>query len=93
MKLSPSTALQEDERCLQQKIPQMLPKSEEPAGSPAHHSPNITVPATPAPSVCSLAVPSLQTLCRLVIQKHVVHRLAIDGLDLPPMLKHFCQHE
>uniref|UniRef100_A0A8C9EMD1 Neuralized E3 ubiquitin protein ligase 2 n=2 Tax=Phasianidae TaxID=9005 RepID=A0A8C9EMD1_PAVCR len=37
--------------------------------------------------------PSLQTLCRLVIQKHVVHRLAIDGLDLPPMLKHFCQHE
>uniref|UniRef100_A0A8C2T1K7 Neuralized E3 ubiquitin protein ligase 2 n=1 Tax=Coturnix japonica TaxID=93934 RepID=A0A8C2T1K7_COTJA len=37
--------------------------------------------------------PSLQTLCRLVIQKHIVHRLAIDGLDLPPMLKHFCQHE
>ncbi|KAM6112980.1 neuralized-like protein 2 [Pterocles gutturalis] len=37
--------------------------------------------------------PSLQTLCRLVIQKHVVHRLAIDGLDLPPPLKSFCQHE
>ncbi|NXI62575.1 NEUL2 protein, partial [Anseranas semipalmata] len=37
--------------------------------------------------------PSLQTLCRLVIQKHVVHRLAIDGLDLPPPLKDFCQHE
>ncbi|XP_061865080.1 neuralized-like protein 2 [Colius striatus] len=37
--------------------------------------------------------PSLQTLCRLVIQKHVVHRLAIEGLDLPPTLKSFCQHE
>ncbi|XP_010292839.1 PREDICTED: neuralized-like protein 2, partial [Phaethon lepturus] len=37
--------------------------------------------------------PSLQTLCRLVIQKHVVHRLAIDGLDLPPPLKSFCKHE
>ncbi|NWI62905.1 NEUL2 protein, partial [Todus mexicanus] len=38
-------------------------------------------------------LPSLQTLCRLVIQKHIVHRLAIDGLDLPPPLKSFCQHE
>ncbi|NXG92136.1 NEUL2 protein, partial [Stercorarius parasiticus] len=37
--------------------------------------------------------PSLQTLCRLVIQKHIVHRLAIDGLDLPPPLKSFCKHE
>ncbi|NXG67018.1 NEUL2 protein, partial [Hemiprocne comata] len=37
--------------------------------------------------------PSLQTLCRLVIQKHIIHRLAIDGLDLPPPLKSFCQHE
>ncbi|NXU11720.1 NEUL2 protein, partial [Pardalotus punctatus] len=37
--------------------------------------------------------PSLQTLCRLVIQKHIVHRLAIDVLDLPPLLKNFCQHE
>ncbi|RMB95699.1 hypothetical protein DUI87_27812 [Hirundo rustica rustica] len=37
--------------------------------------------------------PSLQTLCRLVIQKHIVHRLAIDGLDLPPLLKSYCQHE
>uniref|UniRef100_A0A8D0H253 Neuralized E3 ubiquitin protein ligase 2 n=1 Tax=Sphenodon punctatus TaxID=8508 RepID=A0A8D0H253_SPHPU len=37
--------------------------------------------------------PSLQTLCRLVIQKHVVHRLAIDGLDLPPLLKNFCKYE
>ncbi|NXB78089.1 NEUL2 protein, partial [Donacobius atricapilla] len=37
--------------------------------------------------------PSLQTLCRLVIQKHIVHRLAINGLDLPPLLKSFCQHE
>ncbi|NXG72065.1 NEUL2 protein, partial [Baryphthengus martii] len=38
-------------------------------------------------------LPSLQTLCRLVIQKHIVHRLAIDGLDLPPPLKSFCKHE
>ncbi|XP_017929364.3 neuralized-like protein 2, partial [Manacus vitellinus] len=37
--------------------------------------------------------PSLQTLCRLVIQKHIVHRLAIEGLDLPQLLKNFCQHE
>ncbi|KAJ7417441.1 Neuralized-like protein 2 [Pitangus sulphuratus] len=35
--------------------------------------------------------PSLQTLCRVVIQKHIVHRLAIEGLDLPPLLKNFCQ--
>ncbi|KAM6319094.1 neuralized-like protein 2 [Podargus strigoides] len=38
-------------------------------------------------------LPSLQTLCRLVIQKHIVHRLAIDGLSLPPPLKSFCKHE
>ncbi|XP_033922919.1 neuralized-like protein 2 [Melopsittacus undulatus] len=38
-------------------------------------------------------LPSLQTLCRLVIEKHIVHRLAIDGLDLPPLLKSFCKHE
>lgn len=93
MKLSLSRALQEEECYPQQKIPQTLPKSEGLAGIPTHNTPNIAVPATPAPSVCSLAVPSLQTLCRLVIQKHIVHRLAIDGLDLPPMLKHFCQHE
>ncbi|XP_077192249.1 neuralized-like protein 2 [Paroedura picta] len=37
--------------------------------------------------------PSLQTLCRLIIQKHIVHRLAIDGLDLPPLLKNFCKYE
>ncbi|NWS74131.1 NEUL2 protein, partial [Crotophaga sulcirostris] len=37
--------------------------------------------------------PSLQTLCRVVIQKHIVHRLAIDGLDLPVPLKSFCKHE
>ncbi|XP_042317359.1 neuralized-like protein 2 [Sceloporus undulatus] len=37
--------------------------------------------------------PSLQTLCRLAIQKHIVHRLAIDGLDLPPLLKNFCKYE
>ncbi|KAM6404334.1 neuralized-like protein 2 [Rhynochetos jubatus] len=35
-------------------------------------------------------LPSLQTLCRLVIQRHVVHRLAIEGLDLPPPLRSFC---
>ncbi|NXG51668.1 NEUL2 protein, partial [Psilopogon haemacephalus] len=38
-------------------------------------------------------LPSLQTLCRLVIQKHIIHRLAIDGLDLPPPLKSYCKHE
>ncbi|XP_053309754.1 neuralized-like protein 2 [Spea bombifrons] len=37
--------------------------------------------------------PSLQTLCRLIIQKHVVHRLAIDWLDLPQLLKNFCKYE
>ncbi|KYO42518.1 neuralized-like protein 2 [Alligator mississippiensis] len=37
--------------------------------------------------------PSLQTLCRQVIQKHVIHRLAIDGLDLPLVLKNFCKYE
>ncbi|KFO77463.1 Neuralized-like 2, partial [Cuculus canorus] len=37
--------------------------------------------------------PSLQTLCRVVIQKHIVHRVAIDGLDLPAPLKSFCEHE
>ncbi|NXW87262.1 NEUL2 protein, partial [Alopecoenas beccarii] len=37
--------------------------------------------------------PSLQTLCRQVIQQHIVHRLAIDGLDLPLPLRSFCQHE
>ncbi|KAM4649857.1 neuralized-like protein 2 [Amazona ochrocephala] len=38
-------------------------------------------------------LPSLQTLCRLVIEKHIVHRLAIDSLDLPAPLKSFCKHE
>ncbi|XP_074867491.1 neuralized-like protein 2 [Carettochelys insculpta] len=37
--------------------------------------------------------PSLQTLCRMVIQKNIVHRLAIDGLDLPPLLKNMCKYE
>ncbi|KAM4623151.1 neuralized-like protein 2 [Discoglossus pictus] len=37
--------------------------------------------------------PSLQTLSRLVIQKHVNHRMAIDGLDLPKLLKNFCKYE
>nr|XP_020662662.1 neuralized-like protein 2 [Pogona vitticeps] len=38
-------------------------------------------------------LPSLQTLCRLAIQKHIVHRLAIDGLNLPPPLKNLCKYE
>ncbi|XP_007451698.1 PREDICTED: neuralized-like protein 2 isoform X1 [Lipotes vexillifer] len=38
-------------------------------------------------------LPSLQTLCRLVIQRSVVHRLAIDGLQLPKGLKDFCKYE
>ncbi|NXO00434.1 NEUL2 protein, partial [Rhinopomastus cyanomelas] len=37
--------------------------------------------------------PSLQTLCRMVIEKNIVHRLAIDSLDLPLLLKNFCKHE
>ncbi|KAG9473747.1 neuralized-like protein 2 [Eleutherodactylus coqui] len=37
--------------------------------------------------------PSLQTLCRLTIQKHVIHRMAIDWLDLPQLLKNFCKFE
>ncbi|KAM6298858.1 neuralized-like protein 2 [Aegotheles albertisi] len=37
--------------------------------------------------------PSLQTLCRMVIQRHVVHRVAIEGLDLPAPLRTFCQRE
>ncbi|XP_018617242.1 neuralized-like protein 2 isoform X1 [Scleropages formosus] len=36
---------------------------------------------------------SLQTLCRKVIQKHIVHRMALDWLDLPPLLKHYCKYE
>ncbi|XP_006881647.1 PREDICTED: neuralized-like protein 2 [Elephantulus edwardii] len=38
-------------------------------------------------------LPSLQTLCRLVIQRSVVHRLAIDRLHLPKGLKDFCKYE
>uniref|UniRef100_A0A8C5R6P2 Neuralized E3 ubiquitin protein ligase 2 n=1 Tax=Leptobrachium leishanense TaxID=445787 RepID=A0A8C5R6P2_9ANUR len=37
--------------------------------------------------------PSLQTLCRLIVQKHVVHRMAIDWLDMPQLLKNFCKFE
>ncbi|XP_005986772.1 neuralized-like protein 2 [Latimeria chalumnae] len=37
--------------------------------------------------------PSLQTLCRQTIQKHIVHRLAIDWLELPEFLKNFCKYE
>ncbi|XP_053709373.1 neuralized-like protein 2 [Synchiropus splendidus] len=36
---------------------------------------------------------SLQTLCRQTIQKHIVHRMAIDWLDLPEALKHYCKYE
>ncbi|CAK6961662.1 neuralized-like protein 2 [Scomber scombrus] len=36
---------------------------------------------------------SLQTLCRKVIQKHIVHRMAIDWLELPEALKHYCKYE
>lgn len=38
-------------------------------------------------------VSSLQTLCRKAIQKHIVHRMAIDWLQLPEALKHFCKYE
>uniref|UniRef100_G3VKT6 Neuralized E3 ubiquitin protein ligase 2 n=1 Tax=Sarcophilus harrisii TaxID=9305 RepID=G3VKT6_SARHA len=38
-------------------------------------------------------LPSLQTLCRIVIQRSVIHRLAIDGLHLPTGLKDFCKYE
>ncbi|KAG8446535.1 hypothetical protein GDO86_014115 [Hymenochirus boettgeri] len=37
--------------------------------------------------------PSLQTFCRLVIQKHIVHRLDIDGLQLPELLKNVCKYD
>ncbi|XP_045925628.1 neuralized-like protein 2 [Micropterus dolomieu] len=36
---------------------------------------------------------SLQTLCRKAIQKHMVHRMAIDSLELPEALKNFCKYE
>ncbi|XP_061562787.1 neuralized-like protein 2 [Phycodurus eques] len=36
---------------------------------------------------------SLQTLCRKSIQKHIVHRMAIDWLELPEALKHLCKYE
>ncbi|KAF3704620.1 Neuralized-like protein 2 [Channa argus] len=36
---------------------------------------------------------SLQTLCRKTIQKHIVHRMAIDWLELPEALKHYCKYE
>ncbi|XP_057682738.1 neuralized-like protein 2 [Corythoichthys intestinalis] len=36
---------------------------------------------------------SLQTLCRKSIQKHIVHRMAIDWLELPEALKRFCKYE
>ncbi|XP_062859889.1 neuralized-like protein 2 [Trichomycterus rosablanca] len=38
-------------------------------------------------------ISSLQTLCRQTIQKHVVHRMALDWLELPELLKHFCKYE
>ncbi|XP_056286679.1 neuralized-like protein 2 isoform X1 [Pseudoliparis swirei] len=36
---------------------------------------------------------SLQTLCRKSIQKHIVHRMALDWLELPEALKHYCKYE
>ncbi|XP_076856409.1 neuralized-like protein 2 [Brachyhypopomus gauderio] len=36
---------------------------------------------------------SLQTLCRKTIQKHIVHRMALDWLELPELLKRFCKFE
>ncbi|XP_056903643.1 neuralized-like protein 2 [Takifugu flavidus] len=36
---------------------------------------------------------SLQTLCRKAIQKHIIHRMAIDWLELPEALKHYCKYE
>ncbi|CAL8241762.1 unnamed protein product [Gadus morhua 'NCC'] len=36
---------------------------------------------------------SLQTLCRKTIQKHIVHRMALDWLELPEALKHYCKYE
>ncbi|KAF7204712.1 neuralized-like protein 2 [Nothobranchius furzeri] len=36
---------------------------------------------------------ALQTLCRKAVQKHVVHRMAIDWLELPEALKHYCKFE
>ncbi|KAI5103198.1 neuralized-like protein 2 [Silurus meridionalis] len=38
-------------------------------------------------------LPSLQTLCRKTIQKHIIHRMALDLLDLPEMLKQYCKFE
>uniref|UniRef100_H2LDA5 Neuralized E3 ubiquitin protein ligase 2 n=1 Tax=Oryzias latipes TaxID=8090 RepID=H2LDA5_ORYLA len=36
---------------------------------------------------------SLQTLCRKAIQNNIVHRMAIDWLELPETLKHLCKYE
>ncbi|XP_038831294.1 neuralized-like protein 2 [Salvelinus namaycush] len=36
---------------------------------------------------------SLQTLCRKCIQKNIVHRMALDWLELPERLKHYCKYE
>ncbi|KAK3529039.1 hypothetical protein QTP70_014436, partial [Hemibagrus guttatus] len=38
-------------------------------------------------------LPSLQTLCRKTIQKHIIHRMALDWLELPETLKHYCKFE
>lgn len=59
------------------------------SGSP----PQIHPPVQFAFDSLLFTVPSLQTLCRLVIQRSVVHRLAIDGLHLPKGLKDFCKYE
>ncbi|XP_034050051.1 neuralized-like protein 2 [Thalassophryne amazonica] len=36
---------------------------------------------------------SLQTLCRQAVQKHIIHRMAIDWLELPEALKYYCKYE
>ncbi|KAM9463005.1 neuralized-like protein 2 [Clarias gariepinus] len=38
-------------------------------------------------------LPSLQTLCRQTIQKHIIHRMALNWLELPEILKHYCKFE
>ncbi|ETE60456.1 Neuralized-like protein 2, partial [Ophiophagus hannah] len=47
-------------------------------------------------SLCKVMYFSLggrETLCRTAIQRHISHRLAIDGLNLPPLLKNLCKYE
>ncbi|MBN3288532.1 NEUL2 protein, partial [Polyodon spathula] len=67
-------------------------------GIPTHHPLYAVVDvfaATKSVRVIQLeyGFPSLQTLCRQIIQKHIVHRTAIAWLDLPRLLKHICMYE